>query len=106
MLPTAIVCFVLAAAAFAAGVLHLLGKGPLLNNAWLFASQRERAAMDKRPYYRQTGVVLLLVGCIFLLNGVQALTGWYWLLWPILALGLGVLVYALVSTVRIWRHPN
>lgn len=106
MLPTAIVCFVLSAAAFAAGVLQLLGKGPLLNNAWIFASQKERAEMDKRPHYRQTGVVLLLVGGIFLLNGVQALTGWYWLLWPILALGLGVLVYALVSTVRIWRHLN
>lgn len=99
----AIVCLLLAAIFAAVGVFQLLGKGPLLNNAWLFATKEERAVMDKRPHYRQTGVVFLLVAGIFLLNAVQALTLWTWLLYPILALGLGVLIYALVSTVRIMK---
>ena len=48
-------------------------RGFLLNNAWLYASKQERETMNKKPFYRQTAIVFLLIGIIFLLNGFALL---------------------------------
>ena len=47
-------------------ILQLSCKGPLLNNAYLFVSKKERENMNKKPHYRQTGIVFLFLSAIFL----------------------------------------
>ena len=47
-------------------------KGFLINNAYIYASKPERERMDKKPHYHQTAIVFLLLGIIFLLNGLRS----------------------------------
>ena len=55
-------------------------KGFLFNNAYIYASKQEREVMDKKPHYRQSGIVFLMVGIIFaLINSVSAM-GLVWIL--------------------------
>ena len=97
----AIVLFLLAAAAFILSLRSFREKGLLLNNAWLYASRKERNAMDKRPHYRQSAVVFLLVGVIFLLNGFSVLFSVYWLVYPVMGVIAVTVVYAVVSSLRL-----
>ena len=102
---TAIVCAIIfgsiAAACFVFGGLQLCQKGPLLNNAYLYASENERERMNKKLYYRQSGIVFLLLSIVFALNAVQAITAnsrWF------LAVGIVIavtVVYAIWSSVVI-----
>ncbi len=80
------------------------GKGLLLNNAWLYASDQERKAMDKTPYYRQSGVVFALLAAVFLCLGLEAWLKTGWLMWLEWALLVALLVYAVASTVAIGKH--
>ena len=101
MIIFAVILSVMAAACFVFGGLQLCQKGPLLNNAYLYASENERERMNKKPYYRQSGIVFLLLGIVFALNAVQAITAnsrWF------LAVGIVIavtVVYAIWSSVVI-----
>ena len=64
-----IVVFLTAGALFCLGIRHFMERGFLLNNAYIYASQKERQTMDKKPYYRQSAVVFCLLGMIFVLIG-------------------------------------
>ncbi|MBQ6174391.1 MAG: DUF3784 domain-containing protein [Clostridia bacterium] len=78
-----------------------MNKGFLLNNAWLYASEKERASMDRKPYYRQTAVVFLILSLVFLVIGLSAVLrdGRINLLEiPLVA---GAVIYAVISSVRI-----
>ena len=69
----AVFTFFLSAGAFAVSVMQFHEKGFLWNNAYIFASKEERRKMDKKPYYRQSGFVFMLIGIIFgLLPSVKA----------------------------------
>ena len=93
----AIVCFVLSWRQFRE-------KGFLLNNAYLYASKKDRAQMEKKPYYRQTAIALALVGIIFTLNAADALLQTRWILFAVLGLCLLTATYAIVSSVRIEKQ--
>ena len=89
---------------FALGAMQLRGKGVPLNNGWLYAGRRERDTMDKAPLYRQSGIVLTLLGAVF-----AVLTAAVWRESNLLTAVSGVLmavtmVYAVVSGVRGMRH--
>ena len=45
-------------------------KGFLFNNAYIFASKKERETMDKKPHYKQSGIIFLMIGIIFLIDAV------------------------------------
>ena len=80
-------------------------KGPPLNNAYLYASPKERETMDKKPVYQQSAIVFLLLGLIFLLVAAE-----YWLRadWPMwLCAGLMALtvIYALASSAK-YKHKK
>lgn len=85
---------------------HFAHKGAPWNNTWLYASEKERQQMDTAPLYRQTGVVFALLCAVFALLALEGLlkTGWLRLLSALMAVA--VLVYALVSTVRIAGAKN
>ena len=55
---TIVFLFLLTLASFGISYFQFHERGFLLNNAWLYASAEERNKMNKKPYYRQSGIVL------------------------------------------------
>ena len=97
----AIIIFLLAAVALIMSVLQFLEKGVPFNNAYLYASKSERKKMDKKPLYRQSGVVLLMIFFIFLTLGLNLITKKMIFMVAEYILLAVVFVYAIVSTVAI-----
>ena len=100
----AVILFAVSAGALAISILSFLGKGFLLNNAYLYASKKERENMDKKPHYRQTAVVFLLISLIFLVNGLGLLLGIGWTLYIVVALVLIAVIYAVASSIAIEKR--
>ena len=90
-----------------AGILILLGirsfseRGFLLNNAYIYASEEEREKMDKKPYYRQTGIVFCLLSLVFIIIGLSVLLQNYKLELLLIPVVAGTIIYAIVSYVLI-----
>jgi len=97
----AAVLFLISALAFLLSIRSFQEKGFLLNNAYLYASRQERETMDKKPHYRQSAIVFLLLGCIFLLNGLRVLLKAPWIFYAVLVLVIVTLGYAIVSGIRL-----
>ncbi len=80
--------------------MQFMEKGPLLNNAYIYATKDERAKIDKKPHYRQSAIVFALLAaffaCVFFavtLNKTQI----FWIAGFLL---LFLLVYAVVSSIK------
>ena len=102
----AIEFFVIAAVAFFLSIRSFQEKGFLLNNAYLYATKQQRETMDKKPYYRQSGVAFAFVGIIFVLNGLAVLFAWKWIFWIVAAVAAAALVYAIRSSIAIEKHKK
>lgn len=97
---TAAVCGVLALFCLIVSVMQFMEKGPLVNNAWIWATRKEREAMDKKLHYRQPGVVFAFLSVIFFCIALECvlLTGW---LFPAAGgLSVAVIIYAFASSAR------
>ena len=107
---TAILVFLLAGGLFFLGIRQLLERGYLLNNAWIYATEKERESLNKKPYYRQSGIVFCLLGLLFTVIGLHAILQDSRLLWLEAALAVGAVAYAILSTLRIMKeeetHPK
>lgn len=107
---TAILVFLLAGGLFFLGIRQLLERGYLLNNAWIYATKKERESLNKKPYYRQSGIVFCLLGLLFTVIGLHAILQDSRLLWLEAALAVGAVAYAILSTLRIMKeeetHPK
>ena len=97
----AIVLYALALACFVLSCMHFLQKGFLFNNAYIYASKQERESMNKKPHYRQSAIVLLLIGLIFLLNGFNILFRTDWIFYVIIAIVIFAIIYAIASSILI-----
>ena len=97
----AIILLILAAVSIFLSIRSAQGKGFLLNNAYLYASKKERETMDKAPYYRQSAVVFALIGLIFLLNSLSLLLQADWISYLAGAVVAIALLYAVLSSVAI-----
>lgn len=99
-LAVSIVVLLLSIVFAAISVFQFKEKGVLLNNAYFYASKQEREKMDKKPHYRQSGIVFAFISAIFFCIAAECIlkTGWLW--WVISALVAAVLVYAVVSSVK------
>lgn len=53
--------------------LQFMEKGVPLNNRYLYATPSERQRMDKKPCYRQSAIVFLLLGILFATLGLQSI---------------------------------
>ena len=93
-----------------AGVMLLLSvrsfqeRGVLLNNAWLYASEKQRKTMNKKPYYRQSAIVFCFLSLVFIVCGLSVVlknSRIVLLEIPVIA---GVVIYAIVSTVQIQKR--
>lgn len=104
-----LICLAAAVGSLVISYFQFKEKGYLFNNAYLWASKTQRKQMDenkesKKPHYRQSGFVFLLIGLSFLALAVYSVTDQAWsyiAFWS--AMG-AALVYAVVSSIRIERH--
>lgn len=92
----AIVCFVLS-------YLQFKEKGFLFNNAYIYASKQERYTMDKKPHYKQSGIVFLMIGMIFLINAVELFLKTGLLFYLVIVITIITIVYAIISSILIER---
>jgi len=100
------ILFLIAAFAFFMSIRSFHEKGFLFNNAYLYASGKEREAMDKKPYYRQSAVIFALIGIVFLLNGCAVLFAAGWLV-SIGTVVVGIAIaYAIVSSIIIEKRKK
>lgn len=90
-----------AVTSFVVGILQLKEKGVLLNNAYLYASKTERERMDKKPHYRQTGIVFILIGIMFLTGVFEMIADYEWLWYLSAGVGVITIIYAVISSINI-----
>jgi len=106
MIAVGIIIFIVAAVAALLGIMQLLQKGPLLNNAWLYANEEQRRTMDKKPYYIQSGIVFVMIGIQFMLLGCFTLTKMYvFLILEFTVVGI-MIITAIVSAVMIEKKKG
>jgi len=86
---------------FFMSVRSFMEKGFLFNNAYIYASKQEREKMNKKPHYRQSAIVFLLLGLIFLLNALAVLLKVNWIFYIGVAVVAITLIYAIVSSITI-----
>ena len=105
-LVVAIIAFVLAGISAFISARQFTEKGFLFNNAYIWAPKEERARMEKKPHYRQSAIVFSLLSAVFLVLGISIiLQNWKIQLLEI-PLIIGVLVYAIVSSIRIEKDKK
>lgn len=92
-----IICFVFS-------YFQLNEKGFLFNNAYIFASKQERENMNKKPYYKQSGVVFAMIGIIFGINAVDVILQTGWLFYFVIVIAIVAIAYAIVSSIAIEKR--
>ena len=100
------ILFLIAIGAFILSIRSFQEKGFLFNNAYLYASKKERSQMDKSPHYRQTAVVFLLISIVFARNAVEGLLDSGWLLWVGIFFIVLTIIYAIASSIQIERKQQ
>ena len=95
-----IVVLLLSMACAVISVFQFRRKGFLFNNAYLYAGKREKEKMIKAPHYRQSGVVFAFLSALLLCIAVECVLKTGWLGWMANTLTVGVLIYAIVSSIR------
>lgn len=98
---TVVVIFLFAAGTLAISVLQFLEKGFLFNNAYLYASKEERSKINKKPHYRQSATVFLILCLVFITMGLNLITEKVLFLTIGICLIIVVLIYAVVSSILI-----
>ena len=97
------ILFLIAIGAFVMSYRSFREKGFLFNNAYIYASKQERETMDKKPHYRQSAIVFLMIGIIFLLNGLSVLLAANWIFFFVIAIAIAAIIYAIASSIVIER---
>ena len=100
MVGSIIMC-ILAIAFFLISYRQFKEKGFIFNNAYIFASKEERESMDRKPLYKQSGIVFLLIGITSLIIAIDIIIQTSWLYYCELVIIAGTIVYAIISSVKI-----
>ena len=98
------ILFAISIFAFIMSVRYFMEKGFLFNNAYIYASKQEREKMNKKPHYRQSAIVFLLLGLLFLLTALAALLEADWIFYVGAVIAVVTLIYAIVSSVMIEKN--
>lgn len=102
----AIILGIIAVACFVISYLQFSEKGFLFNNAYIFASKQEWETMEKKPHYKQSGIVFLLIGIIFLINSVDVILQTGWLFYCVIVVAVAAIVYAIISSITIEKRKK
>ena len=103
---TAMIVFAVAGLLSFFSIRSFLGKGFLLNNAYLYASEDERKTMNKKPYYRQSAVVFCILSIVFIVIGLSLVLHNNKILLFEILLVVGAIIYAIASTVHINKQKK
>ncbi len=103
---TVIIVFSIAGMLLLFSIRSFLGRGFLLNNAYLYASKEERKTMDKNPYYKQSAIVFCILSATFMVIGFSLLFHNDKLFLFEIPLIAGAIIYAIVSTVLINKRTK
>lgn len=101
---TAIILIAISIFAFVISIRSFMEKGFLFNNAYIYASKRERENMERKPHYRQSAIVFLLIGLIFLLNTLSVMLKANWIFYPVIAVVIITVIYAIASSISIEKN--
>lgn len=102
----AIILGVIAIACFIFSYLQFQEKGFLFNNSYIYASKQERETMDKKPHYKQSGIVFIFIGIIFLINAIDTILQTGWLNFFVIGIAVIAIVYAIVSSLIIEKRKK
>ena len=102
----AIIAFLIAAGMAIISVRSFKNQGFLFNNAYIYASKKERETMDKKPYYRQSAIVFLILCFAFIVIGVSVVLRNSRIILLEIPLILGAIIYAVVSSVQISKKEK
>lgn len=102
----AIITFLIAAGMAIISVRSFKNQGFLFNNAYIYASKKERETMDKKPYYRQSAIVFLILCFAFIVIGVSVVLRNSRITLLEIPLILGAIIYAVVSSVQICKKEK
>ena len=91
---------------FILSIRSFLEKGFLFNNAYIYASKKEREEMNKKPYYRQTAVIFFFICIVFLSLGLAILLDTGWLTYIAQVIILIMLIYAIASCIAIEKEKK
>ena len=100
------ILFLVSIGALVVSIRSFKEKGFLFNNAYIHASKQEREDMNKKPHYRQSAIVFLLISIVFLLNGIAVIVSVNWLSYMILAIIVIAIIYAIISNIVIERQKR
>ena len=101
-----IVLGIMSIACFVLSYLQFNEKGFLFNNAYIYAFKQEREVMDKKPHYRQSGIVFLLLGIIFAINAVDVILKTGWLFYVVIVIAVITIIYGIASSVIIEKNKK
>ena len=99
LLALMILCFVLA-------LLGFLEIGVIIDDHYVFASKEKRKKMDKKPYYRQSGILFFCLGLLFLMYLLRLLTGIGYFAYIAVGVWSVALVYVIISHYAIRRNQK
>ena len=77
------------------------GKRFFVEQRIIYASKQEREHMNKKPHYRQSAIVFLMLGINFLLSFTALVLDADWLYWLAGIMVAVTIVYAIVSSIMI-----
>ena len=101
---TAIILIAISIFAFVISIRSFMEKGFLFNNAYIYASKRERENINRKPHYRQSAIVFLLIGLIFLLNALSVMLRANWIFYLVIAVVIITIIYAIASSISIEKN--
>ena len=100
------VCLFFAVMCLVIGITQLNELGVPLNNAYLFVSKEKKQSMNKTPYFKQTGVVFILLAVVFALIAAAYIFRIEWLSYLALGFGAVDVIFAVVSEIIIEGSPK
>lgn len=102
----AVIIFTGSAISLILSVLQFLEKGIPLNNAYFYASKEERLKMNRKPYYRQSAVVLLVLCLVFVSVGLNIITKKSFFIIIEYILIAAIIIYGIVSSKKIEKSEK
>ncbi len=98
---TAIIMFLVSGVLLILAILHFMERGYLFNNAYIYASREQRDTMNKKPYYRQSAIVFLILCIVFIVIGLSVVLQNSMIILGEIPLFIAVMIYAIVSSAKI-----
>ena len=103
---TAIVVFSIAIGMAIISIRHFKDQGFLFNNAYIYATKKERETMDKKPYYRQSAIVFLILFFVFVVIGVSVVLRDGRINLLVIPLILAAVTYSIASSIQISKKER